>query len=146
MSASSRPQPFALPPADCAFRGLAVAAARAALGGPRETLVGVLMGVRLAAATEGPGALSPASRQLRADAAKGWLSALALPAKTRAALLGLFAASAGNAPEAVGTTLEAVMEVTAPILPRVARSEVARLVERLRGPMGAGLPEVARDP
>ena len=107
-------------------------AARASLGGARESLLGSVMAVRLATGMRHPFPLAPAVRTGRAEAARAWLGALTVPAKTRAALLRAFAASAGNDLAQVADALAQVTEVTSPHLDRSARSELTRLIEGLR--------------
>lgn len=106
--------------------------ARAALGGPRETLLGAVMAVRLVSGVRPPFGLDAATRGLRADGARAWLSALTLPARARTAILRAFAASAGDDPHTVADALAAVMEVTATHLDRQSRSELGRVVDGLR--------------
>lgn len=111
-------------------------AARAGLGGARETLLGAVMAARLAAALRGPFALDDAARQARAEGARQWLGAITLPPKARTALLRSFAATAQGDPVGAADALEAVTEVTSPHLDRVARSELVRLVTALRARPG----------
>ena len=108
------------------------AAARAPLGGARESLLGSVMAVRLACGMRPPFPLAAASRTQRAEAARAWLAALTVPAKTRTALLRAFAATAGNDLSQAADTLAQVTEVTAPHLDRGARSDLVRLIEGLR--------------
>lgn len=124
--------PFAPPRAQFPFPGLVAAAARAALGGPRETLTGVLMVVRLAQGMRLPHPLTVDARRARAEQAKGWLTAVTLPAKTRTALQRAIAASAQGDRTVMAEVLTGVTDVTAAQLDRAARSEVARLASELR--------------
>lgn len=124
--------PFAPARAGFPTPGLVAAAARAALGGPREALLGVLMAVRLASGMRPPHPLSAAVRRARAAQATNWLAALTLPAKLRAALQKAFAASAAADRPAMADALSAVTDITASYLDRVARSEVLRFGESLR--------------
>ncbi len=117
--------------------GLVAQAARAALGGPREALLGTLMVVRLTVGLRGPHPLPIEVRRARASGAKGWLTALAVPTKLRAAFTKAFGATAEDDPAAMAEALEAVTDITAPHLDRVSRSELARLVTALRGDAAA---------
>ncbi|MBX3133922.1 MAG: hypothetical protein KF689_11145 [Gemmatimonadaceae bacterium] len=126
------PTPYAPPRALFAFPGLAAAAARAPLGGGREALTGALMVARLAAGMRLPHPLTVDARRARAEQAKGWLSALALPAKTRTALLKGIAASAQGDRTVMAEALAGVTDVTASQLDKVARSELSALADRLR--------------
>ncbi|HRN53576.1 MAG TPA: hypothetical protein PK788_08770 [Gemmatimonadaceae bacterium] len=124
--------PFAPARALFPFPGLAAAAARAALGGPRETLTGVMMVVRLAQGMRLPHPLTVDVRRARAEQAKGWLTAFTLPAKTRTALQRGIAASAQGDRSVMAEVLAGVTDVTAAHLDRVARSELVRLAAELR--------------
>lgn len=124
--------PFAPARALFPFPGLAAAAARAPLGGPRETLTGVMMVVRLAQGMRLPHPLAVDVRRQRAEQAKGWLTAFTLPAKTRTALQRGIAASAQGDRLVMADVLTGVTDVTAAHLDRVARSELVRLAADLR--------------
>ncbi len=136
--------PFA--PVRAAFPcpALLALAARSSLGGARESLLGAVMAVRLVGALGVPGSLDPAVRAARAEGARGWLGALTLPARTRAAILRAVAASAGDDAHVGADALEAVMDVTAPHLDRPARSELLRVIAAIRR-APVGLPGPASD-
>lgn len=125
--------PFALTRATPAVAALADAAARAAIGGPREALLGAVMAVRLATGLLGPHPLTPEARQSRAQGSKNWLTALAVPSKTRAALQRAITASANEDRAMMAEALDGVTEVTAPHLDKASRSELTRLAAALRG-------------
>jgi hypothetical protein len=137
--------PFAPVRATFPCPALLALAARAPLGGPRESLLGAVQAVRLVMGARPPFALDPATRATRAEGARGWLTALTLPARTRTAILRAFAASSGDDPHTAADALAAVMEVTAPHLDRLARSELGRVVEGLRR-SPASLPGPASGP
>jgi len=124
------PPPYALTAPSFAFRALASLAARAALGGPRETALATLVAARLAAGAAPPHALAPALRAARAGAARTWLTSVAVPAPVRSAIGRLLDASAGNDQRAILASLAKVTDVTAPLLSRGARSELDRLATR----------------
>lgn len=124
--------PFASARASFACPALLSAAARATLGGARESLLGSVMAVRLSTAMRAPFPLDAPLRTARAEAARAWLGAISLPARTRTALLRAFAASAGSDLAQVADALQQVTEVTAAHLDRGARSELVRLIEGLR--------------
>lgn len=111
---------------------LLAAAGRAGLGGARETLMGAVMVVRLASGLRLPFPLDAAVRQSRAEAARAWLVSLTVPAKARTAFLRAFATTAAGDLVSAADALEAVTEVTAPHLDRVARFELERLASGLR--------------
>lgn len=124
--------PFAPTRASFPCPALLALASRASLGGARESILGAMMAVRLAAGMRPPYPLERGVRALRAEGARLWLDALTLPAKTRTALLRAFATSAGDDPAATADALAQVTDVTAPHLDRAARSELVRLGEGLR--------------
>ena len=118
-------------------------AAKAGLGGARETLLGAVMAARLAAGMRAPFPLPTGARIARADGAKSWIGAITMPAKVRTVLLKAFVTSATDDREAMAAAIDGVMDVTAPHLDRVARSELARLATALRddGILLAGPPD-----
>jgi hypothetical protein len=124
------PPPYTLSTPSFAFRQLAGHAAKAALGGPRETALATLIAARLAAGSAPPLVLAPTIRAARADAARTWLSSVALPAPVRTAIAKLVDATAGNDEKLVATALAKVTDVTAPVLSRGARSELDRLASK----------------
>lgn len=126
------PTPFAPPRALFGFSGLAAAAAQAQLGGAREALTGAVMVARLAQGMRLPHPLPLDVRRARAERMKSWLSALTVPAKTRAALLRGIVVSAQGDRIVMAEALGGVTDVTAAHLDRVARSELTRLAECLR--------------
>lgn len=106
-------------------------AARAALGGARETALACFMLARLCVALLPPLTISPSVRSARAAAARSWLSSVALPAQLRTACIKLAEATALDA-SAAAQPLQEVITVTAPSLDGPAHSELVRLAERLR--------------
>ncbi len=123
--------PFAPPRALFPFPGLVAAAVRAPLGGARESLTATVMVARLAQGMRLPHPLLVETRRARAEAAKGWLSAFAMPAKTKNTLLRAIAASAQGDRTVMAEALGGVTDVTAAYLDKVARSELAQLAEAL---------------
>lgn len=112
---------------------LLAAAARAPIGGERETLLGVLMAARLAAGLCIDQGLPAGIRGARAEAARVWLASVTLAAKTRTAVLRCIASSEGASPQGAAESLVALLELVATPLDRTARREVSRLIEALRG-------------
>jgi len=137
--------PFAPPRAVFPFPALAAQAAKAALGGQREALLGTLMVARLASGMRGPYPMLTEARRLRAAGARGWLTALAVPTKLRSALQKALSASGEEDRAAMADSLEGVTDITASQLDRVARSELTRLIVGLRTEAGA-LAGVAHPP
>ena len=127
------PPPYTLAAPTFAFRALSTLAARAALGGPRETALATLIAARLAAGAAPPTALAAPLRAARADAARIWLTSVALPAPVRAAIGKLVDASSGSDGKTIVASLAKVTDVTALVLTRGARSELDRLAARFGG-------------
>ena len=88
--------------------------------------------MRLAAGTTGPGALAMDIRAARADAARGWLGTIAVPAVTKVAVSRLIETPARNDPAALAAAVSKVTDVTAPFLDGAARSELEQLAASLR--------------
>lgn len=90
------------------------------------------MVARLATGMQGPHPLPPEARLARASGVRGWLTALAVPTKLRAALQKALTASAEEDRKSMAEALEGVTDITAPHLDRVARSELTKLIAGLR--------------
>lgn len=112
---------------------LLAAAARAPIGGERETLLGVLMAARLAAGLCPDQGLLAGTRGARAEAARGWLTSVTLAAKIRTAVLRCIASSEGEHPQGAAESLLALLELLPTPLDRSTRRELHRLLEALRG-------------
>ena len=125
------PAPYSLAPPVFRFRALAALAGRAALGGERETALAVLLAARLAVTLLPPDTLAPEARAERANAARTWLSSLALPAGVRPALTRVIDASAGDSTAAVGAALEKAADSVAKLLDAASNAELAALVRDL---------------
>lgn len=94
--------------------------------------MGALAVARLGCGLCAPHPIPLEARRARAEGVRSWLTALAVPSKTRATLQAAIAASAGESPADMADALHAVTEITAGHLDRVTRSELDRLVVRLR--------------
>jgi len=116
------------------MRSLAQCAARAGLGGPRETLLGVIQAARLVDGVAGLHPLPDALRRTRAGAARSWLAALAMPVAARQAIGRTIDASAGDDRAALVDAWDAVVEVATPLLDLSARNELRRITTRLHAP------------
>jgi hypothetical protein len=127
------PPPYALAGTEFPFRALAALAGRAPLGGAREAALAVLMAARLADAMLPPTALSIASRRVRAEGARHWLSTIALGAPIRAAITRVVDATAIDDPHGAAVALGKATEVAAGYLDRGSRRELERLSARLKG-------------
>ena len=126
------PTPYALAQPAFRFRALAALAGRAALGGERETALGVLLAARLAATLLPPDAIAPEARAERASAARTWLSSLALPAGVRPSLARVIEASAGDDSAALAAAVEKAAETAARLLDAASAAELSMLVRALR--------------
>lgn len=128
MSPTSQPPlpPYALAPARFRFPALASAAGRAAIGHGREVALATYVVARLVDDTRPERGLAEAARSARAQAARAWLAALALPANLRVPLARLVDAT-GTEAGALRAPLEGVITLTAPFLETAALSELQRL-------------------
>ncbi len=126
----THPQPYALATALFPFRALAALAAKAPLGGARESVLAALIASRLAVAAVAPVSLPTAARKKRADAARTLLTAVSLPAPVRTAVGRLVDLSASDDLAAIASGVRKVTEVTAPFLDKHARLELDRLADR----------------
>lgn len=90
------------------------------------------MVARLATGMREPHSLPLEARRLRASGVRGWLTALAVPTKLRSALQKALSVSAEEDRAAMAAALEGVIDLTAPHMDRVARSELAQLVAELQ--------------
>jgi hypothetical protein len=146
LSSQFHPVPDAAPPfaparASFPCPALLSLAARATLGGARESLLGAVMAVRLVEGLRSPHLLPAPAREARAEGARQWLGALTLPAKARTALLRAYATSAADDLQSAADAMAAVTEVTSPHLDKGARLELVRLADALRAeaPVLAGV-------
>lgn len=121
--------PFALAEPRIGFAALASRAARTPLGGGREALWALWMLARLGAGAR-PGVLPAAIRSARAQAARQWLTALALPPALRPLVLRAADRSADD-PIELRDALASVIQVTAPHLDRATAGELQALLREL---------------
>lgn len=121
--------PYALATPRIRFGALAARAARSPLGGGREALWALWVLARLGAGLL-PGALPPAIRIARAQAARNWLSALALSTTLRPLVLQAADAAAGE-PALLREAIASVIQVTAPHLDRATAAELQGLLREL---------------
>jgi hypothetical protein len=106
-------------------------AARANLGGQRETLLGVLQAVRLVDASVGQYARPTPLRRLRATAARSWLAALSIPAASRAILGRVIDATATDDREELDGAWDEFVQFATPSLDHAGRNELRRVSARL---------------
>jgi hypothetical protein len=113
------------------FRALAALAGRGQIGGDREVALAAFTTARLVSAVVPPNALSAPVRAARANAARQWLSTLALPAALRAPFSRLAEATSGADRAVQRTALRAVIDAAAPVLDGHSRAELEKLYEEL---------------
>ena len=118
--------PYALEPTPFRFPALASLAGRAPLGGEREIALATYLAARLAHDALAEREIAQEIRAERAASAKTWLSTLALPAPTRAAVAALMDAS-GTSGNGVAQAIRAVLTATTNRLDRASRAELERL-------------------
>lgn len=116
------------------FRALAALAGRLPLGGAREVALATFVGARLAAGSLPPLSLPQPVRRARAAGIRPWVSALALPASARGALLALAEASAGEDRSALAGAVDRLGAQAGAALDPAARRELQQLAALLRGP------------
>jgi len=124
--------PLALSAPGFPLRSIAQLAARASLGGPRETLLGVMQAARLIDGVVGAHPLPDSLRRTRAAAARTWLAAIAMPAAARQAIGRTIDASADNDRVALSEAWTDVVQVATPALDGGSRFELRRISARLQ--------------
>jgi hypothetical protein len=119
--------PFALAAAGFPLRSLAALAARSALGGPREVVLATMQAARMVEGAAGPHPLTESLRRSRANAARSWLSALALPSSSRVIIARAIEASAGAERDALAQAWEGIVALVTPGADLAARAELRRV-------------------
>jgi hypothetical protein len=117
--------PFALETPTFSFKALAALAARAPIGGARDTAIVAFTAARLADDVR-PGGLATDERQARAAAARKWITTISLAEPARKAFLDLIGATEQDGP-ATAAALRRVIDVTGTQLDAAGRSELERL-------------------
>ena len=126
------PPPYSLDAPAFRFRALAALAGRAALGGEREVALATLLAARLVAAALPPDLLPAERRATRAQAARSWLGALALPAGQRTAIARVIDASDAEALAPIVPALERLREALTRHLDPASLAELSALERALR--------------
>jgi len=106
------------------FRALAALAGRSPLGGEREIALATLMAARLVVGALPPQPLPQGVRITRANGARVWLAALALPVPLRQSLARLVDATTSVDREGLEAALRTVIEVGTPQLDALALAEL----------------------
>jgi hypothetical protein len=127
--------PFALAAPGFPLRAVAALAARSALGGPREMLLATMQAARMVDGAVGPHPLPEPQRRARANAARSWLAALALPAAPRQTIARVIEASTGasSGREALAEAWEAVAQLVSPGADLATRAELRRVSLLIQG-------------
>jgi hypothetical protein len=109
------------------LRSLAALAARSSLGGPREVLLAAMQAARMVEGAAGLHPLPESLRRSRANAARSWLAALALPTPSRATIARVIDASAGAERDVLAQAWEAIVALVSPAADLAARAELRRV-------------------
>ena len=129
IGAVSPSPPYALATPRFRFRALAALAGRSPLGGEREVALATLLAARLAVGALPPQPLPQGVRITRANGARSWFAALALPATLRQPLARLVDATTSVDRDGLEVALRAVIDLG---LPQLDAAAVAELRELLR--------------
>lgn len=127
MPPSTLTPPYTLAGAGFPLRALASLAARSPLGGPREVLLAAIQAARMVEGAAGLHPLPESLRRSRANAARAWMSALALPAASRQVIGRAIECSAGSDRQALMHSWEAVADLVTPGVDLASRAELRRL-------------------
>jgi len=123
--------PYALATPVFRFRALAALAGRSPLGGEREVALAALLAARLVVGVLPPQPLPQGVRITRANGARAWFAALALPAALRQSLARLVDATTSVDRDGVDGALRAVIEVGSPQLDALAIAELREVLRVL---------------
>ena len=123
--------PYALATPRFRFRALAALVGRSPLGGEREVALATLLAARLVVGALPPAPLPQSVRIARANGARAWIAALALPTSLRQTLTRLLDATTSVDRDGLEAALRSVIEVTSA---HVDASAIAELSELSRMP------------
>ena len=123
--------PYALATPRFRFRALAALVGRSPLGGEREVALATLLAARLAVGAIPPQLLPHGVRITRANGARAWFAALALPAPLRQPLARLVDATMSPDRDGLEAALRAVIDVGSPHLDVAAVAELRDVVRAL---------------
>jgi hypothetical protein len=122
--------PYALSTPRFRFRALAALVGRSPLGGEREVALATLLAARLVVGTLPP-ALPQNVRITRANGARAWFAALALPVSLRQMLTRLLDATTSVDRDGLETALRNVIDVTSAHLDQAAIGELREVSQML---------------
>jgi hypothetical protein len=124
---------FALTSPVFRFRSLAALAARAALGGDRETVIACLQLARLCAGILPPYRLSRELTLERTEHTRNWLASVAVPSGIRSTAFGIFGGLTGYDRARLALAFEDLVKAAAGQLDEASRVELTALVHELAG-------------
>ena len=116
--------PYALATPRFRFRALAALVGRSPLGGEREVALAALLAARLVVGALPPIPLPQTVRIARANGARAWFAALALPAALRQSLTRLVDATTSVDGDGLESALRSVIDLSAPALDPGATAEL----------------------
>ena len=123
--------PYALASPRFRFRALAALAGRSPLGGDREVALATLLAARLVVGALPPQALRQGVRITRANGARAWFAALALPVALRQSLARLLDATTSVDRDALAPALRTVIDIGTPQLDALAVAELRDVLKSL---------------
>jgi hypothetical protein len=123
--------PYALASPKFRFRALAALVGRSPLGGEREVALATLLAARLVVGALPPTPLPQNVRITRANGARAWFAALAVPPAFRQSLARLLDATTSVDRNGLETALRAVFDVSAPHLDPPDLNELREVVRVL---------------
>jgi len=123
--------PYALASPRFRFRALAAHVGRSPLGGEREVALATLLAARLVVGALPPSPLPQNVRITRANGARAWFAALAVPPSFRQSLTRLVDATTSVDRDGLETALRAVIDGSAPHLDGPALSELREIIRML---------------
>lgn len=123
--------PYALSTPRFRFRALAALVGRSPLGGEREVALATLLAARLAVGALPPAPLPHGVRVTRANGARAWFAALALPNTLRQSLTRLLDATTSVDRDGLSAAFSTLIDVTSPQLDAAAVAELREVVRTL---------------
>ena len=123
--------PYALASPRFRFRALAALVGRSPLGGDREVALATLLAARLVVGALPPSPLPQTVRITRANGARAWFAALALPAAFRQSISRLLDATTSVDRDGLETALRTVIDASAPHLDVAAINELREVMRIL---------------
>jgi len=123
--------PYALASPRFRFRALAALAGRSSLGGDREVALATLLAARLVVGALPPQPLPQGVRITRANGARAWLAALALPVALRQSLARLVDATTSVDRDGLAPALRTVIDAGTPQLDALAVAELRDVLKSI---------------